>query len=201
MRQNPRIGDVLLVADEGWTIERRLSRSRAVNRRARLGPVRSRACRGSSSPPGPNVRALGTIPSFENVNVYPFVAALLHLETCRALTAISPCSGRPEVGYRMRRYFRHFRGVCRHRIKVAQRHDPRRDHHAGSAVRRVVVELSLRPQRLAEFIGQQKVKDNLRIAIDAALARQRAARSRAVLRPARARQDDARRADRARAAA
>ena len=26
-----------------------------------------------------------------------------------------------------------------------------------------VVELSLRPQRLAEFIGQQKVKDSLRI--------------------------------------
>ncbi|MDQ6635664.1 MAG: Holliday junction branch migration DNA helicase RuvB [Gemmatimonadota bacterium] len=34
-----------------------------------------------------------------------------------------------------------------------------------------VVELSLRPQRLEEFIGQQKVKDNLRVAIDAALAR------------------------------
>ena len=34
-----------------------------------------------------------------------------------------------------------------------------------------VVELSLRPQRLDEFIGQQKVKDNLRLAIDAALAR------------------------------
>jgi len=33
------------------------------------------------------------------------------------------------------------------------------------------VELSLRPQRLAEFIGQQKIKDGLRIAIDAALAR------------------------------
>jgi holliday junction DNA helicase RuvB len=33
------------------------------------------------------------------------------------------------------------------------------------------VELSLRPQRLAEFIGQDKVKDSLRIAIDAALAR------------------------------
>ncbi len=33
------------------------------------------------------------------------------------------------------------------------------------------VELSLRPQRLAEFIGQQKVKDALRIYIDAALAR------------------------------
>ncbi|MDE3052687.1 MAG: Holliday junction branch migration DNA helicase RuvB [Gemmatimonadota bacterium] len=34
-----------------------------------------------------------------------------------------------------------------------------------------VVELSLRPQRLAEFIGQAKVKDSLRIWIDAALAR------------------------------
>jgi Holliday junction DNA helicase RuvB len=34
-----------------------------------------------------------------------------------------------------------------------------------------VVELSLRPQRLDEFIGQHKVKDNLRLAIDAALAR------------------------------
>lgn len=33
------------------------------------------------------------------------------------------------------------------------------------------VELSLRPQRLAEFIGQQKVKESLAIAIDAARAR------------------------------
>ena len=34
-----------------------------------------------------------------------------------------------------------------------------------------VVELSLRPQRLEEFIGQGKVKDALRIYIDAATAR------------------------------
>jgi Holliday junction DNA helicase RuvB len=34
-----------------------------------------------------------------------------------------------------------------------------------------VIELSLRPQRLAEFIGQPKVKDSLRIAIDAARGR------------------------------
>jgi Holliday junction DNA helicase RuvB len=33
------------------------------------------------------------------------------------------------------------------------------------------VELSLRPQRLSEFIGQAKVKESLRIAIDAALQR------------------------------
>ena len=36
------------------------------------------------------------------------------------------------------------------------------------------VELSLRPQRLAEFIGQAKVKETLRIAIDAALGRREA---------------------------
>jgi Holliday junction DNA helicase RuvB len=34
-----------------------------------------------------------------------------------------------------------------------------------------VVELSLRPQRLAEFIGQARVKESLRIFIDAALSR------------------------------
>ncbi len=34
-----------------------------------------------------------------------------------------------------------------------------------------LVELSLRPQRLEEFIGQPRVKESLRIAIDAALAR------------------------------
>jgi Holliday junction DNA helicase RuvB subunit len=34
-----------------------------------------------------------------------------------------------------------------------------------------VVELSLRPQRLAEFIGQHKVKESLRIYIDAAVSR------------------------------
>ena len=40
-----------------------------------------------------------------------------------------------------------------------------------SLVDESVVELSLRPQRLAEFIGQGKVKDALRIYIDAAMAR------------------------------
>src|SRR6185295_1320647 len=34
-----------------------------------------------------------------------------------------------------------------------------------------VVELSLRPQRLSEFIGQHKVKDSLRIWIEAAMSR------------------------------
>jgi Holliday junction DNA helicase RuvB len=40
-----------------------------------------------------------------------------------------------------------------------------------SLVDESVVELSLRPLRLAEFIGQDKVKENLRVYIDAALGR------------------------------
>jgi hypothetical protein len=29
---------------------------------------------------GPNIRPLGTLPPFENVDIYPFLAALLRLE-------------------------------------------------------------------------------------------------------------------------
>ena len=36
------------------------------------------------------------------------------------------------------------------------------------------IELSLRPQRLSEFVGQPKVKESMRVAIDAALARREA---------------------------
>ena len=36
------------------------------------------------------------------------------------------------------------------------------------------IELSLRPTRLAEYIGQRKVKDNLRIFMKAALSRREA---------------------------
>ena len=36
------------------------------------------------------------------------------------------------------------------------------------------IELSLRPNRLAEYIGQRKVKDNLRVFMKAALSRREA---------------------------
>jgi alkaline phosphatase D len=79
VRQSPRIGDLLLVADEGWTIERRLS-DRSPSTGAHGYDPALASMQGIFLAAGPNVRALGTIPSFENVNVYPFVAALLHLE-------------------------------------------------------------------------------------------------------------------------
>ena len=52
-------------------------------------------------------------------------------------------------------------------------------------------EASLRPQQLAEFIGQEQARKNLAVFIEAARGAQGSARSRAVRRPARARQDHA----------
>ena len=43
---------------------------------------------------------------------------------------------------------------------------------AGKAKREDVPELSLRPQRLSEMIGQTRVKDNLQILIEAARKRE-----------------------------
>ena len=53
-------------------------------------------------------------------------------------------------------------------------------------------EASLRPQRLAEFIGQSQARANLGVFIDGRTGAQGSARPRAVRRPARARQDHAR---------
>ena len=52
-------------------------------------------------------------------------------------------------------------------------------------------EAGLRPRSLNEYIGQDRVRDNLEVSIAAARGRVRSARSRAPVRPARARQDDA----------
>ena len=60
-------------------------------------------------------------------------------------------------------------------------------------------EAGLRPRRLDEYIGQDRVRENLQVSIAAAKQRGEAARSRAAARPARARQDDAGVRDRERA--
>ena len=54
------------------------------------------------------------------------------------------------------------------------------------------VENPLRPKRLSDYIGQEKVKENMSVYIRAALKRQEDARPRAALWAAGARQDDAR---------
>jgi predicted AlkP superfamily pyrophosphatase or phosphodiesterase len=79
VRTNPRAGDLLLVAEEGYVLERR-STEKPPNPGAHGYDPAVKHMRGIFIASGPNVRPLGTIPAFENVNVYPFLAALLHLE-------------------------------------------------------------------------------------------------------------------------
>lgn len=79
VRDNPRAGDVLLVADEGWVLLRHAS-DRITARGAHGYDPQMTDMQGIFLAAGPNVRPLGRIPAFENVNVYPFLAAMLRLD-------------------------------------------------------------------------------------------------------------------------
>ena len=87
------------------------------------------------------------------------------------------------------------------RRTAGARRDERRARRASS-IRRppsgTSAETSLRPLALDEFVGQRQLRDNLRVFIDAAKSRARSPRPRALLGPARARQDDPRADRRAR---
>lgn len=75
----PQAGDVLVVADDGWVASRRASDkepSAGVHGYDPTVPAMGAIFLAA----GPNVRPLGTLPPFENVNVYPFLAALLRLD-------------------------------------------------------------------------------------------------------------------------
>ena len=69
---------------------------------------------------------------------------------------------------------------------------------AGPADDEAQDEAGLRPRSLDEYIGQDRIRDNLQVSIAAARGRARGARSRPALRSARARQDHARLRDRRR---
>jgi predicted AlkP superfamily pyrophosphatase or phosphodiesterase len=79
IRDNPRAGDLLLVAEEGWILLRRGS-DKAPTLGAHGYDPALPDMQGIFLAAGPNVKRLGTIPPFENVNVYPFLAALLQLD-------------------------------------------------------------------------------------------------------------------------
>jgi predicted AlkP superfamily pyrophosphatase or phosphodiesterase len=77
VRDNPRIGDVLVVADEGWLLSR-----------AGRGPGRNVATHGWAPTEsmygifvaaGPGIRPAGRIAAFENIHIYPLMASLLGL--------------------------------------------------------------------------------------------------------------------------
>jgi predicted AlkP superfamily pyrophosphatase or phosphodiesterase len=93
VRNSPRAGDLLLVADEGFVLERRSTEKPPSPGAHGYDPTLA-VMQGIFLAAGPNVRALGPIPAFENVNVYPFLAALLRLErvpaTDGALRVLAP---------------------------------------------------------------------------------------------------------------
>jgi hypothetical protein len=81
---NPKFGDLMLVAEDGFTLQR-TSRDKAPNPGAHGYDPQVVNMQGVFLAAGPNVRPLGVIAPVENVNVYPFVAALLRLKDVPAV--------------------------------------------------------------------------------------------------------------------
>jgi predicted AlkP superfamily pyrophosphatase or phosphodiesterase len=79
MRDHPRAGDLLIVADEGYIVSRRASDKPPTAGAHGYDPTLA-DMQAIFIAAGPNIRPLGTLPPFENVDIYPFLAALLRLE-------------------------------------------------------------------------------------------------------------------------
>jgi predicted AlkP superfamily pyrophosphatase or phosphodiesterase len=79
LRDNPRAGDLLIVADERYVVLRR-STDKVTSHGSHGWDPRITEMQGIFVAAGPNVRPLGRISAFENVNVYPFLTALLRLD-------------------------------------------------------------------------------------------------------------------------
>ncbi len=79
MRDNARAGDLLVVAEEGYIVQRRASDKPSSAGAHGYDPALP-DMQALFIAAGPNVRPLGVLPPFENVDVYPFLASLLRLE-------------------------------------------------------------------------------------------------------------------------
>ena len=79
LRDNPRSGDLLIVADEGFIVARRASDKPPTAGAHGYDPTLP-DMQAIFIAAGPNIRPIGTLPPFENVDIYPFLAALLRLE-------------------------------------------------------------------------------------------------------------------------
>jgi alkaline phosphatase D len=79
LRDNPRAGDLLIVADERYVVLRR-STDKVTSHGSHGWDPRITEMQGIFVAAGPNVRQLGRIAAFENVNIYPFLTALLRLD-------------------------------------------------------------------------------------------------------------------------
>lgn len=79
MRANLRAGDLLIVADEGFILQRRASDKPSPAGVHGYDPSLP-DMQAIFIAAGPNIRPLGVLAPFENVDVYPFLASLLRLE-------------------------------------------------------------------------------------------------------------------------
>jgi predicted AlkP superfamily pyrophosphatase or phosphodiesterase len=79
VRDEPRAGDVLVVADSGWFPYPHAAPAGYAPSPGDHGwdPAAVRSLDATFVAAGPGVRPLGTVDAFENVHVYPFLAALL----------------------------------------------------------------------------------------------------------------------------
>jgi hypothetical protein len=75
---NVRGGDVIIVAEPGYVVAKG-ARDRVIDRGNHGWDPIDPVMHGIFVAAGPQIRAAGTIPSFESVHVYPFLASLLRL--------------------------------------------------------------------------------------------------------------------------
>jgi Uncharacterized proteins of the AP superfamily len=79
VRDNPRAGDLLIVAEEGYTVARRASDKPPSAGAHGYDPALP-DMQAIFIAAGPNIRPLRTLPPFRNVDIYPFLASLLRLQ-------------------------------------------------------------------------------------------------------------------------
>ena len=91
LRDNPRAGDVVVIMDEGWTMERGRGRERVEEWGQHGWDNILPSMRATFIALGPTIRPGLTVDQVENIDVYPFIAELLGLQ---AATGIDGRPGR-----------------------------------------------------------------------------------------------------------
>ncbi len=83
---SPRTGDLILLADSGFYIYPNKSEGdKATGGTHGYDPIKTDEMGGLFLAFGPNIKASGEVPAFENIHVYPFIMNLLGLEVKRAI--------------------------------------------------------------------------------------------------------------------
>jgi hypothetical protein len=77
VKENARIGDIVVVADEGWLIGR--TRARVSRNPATHGYAPVPSMHGIFLAAGPRIRGRTRVPAFEAIHVYPLLAEVLGL--------------------------------------------------------------------------------------------------------------------------